>query len=221
MLVTSLPLPTAIVHGYGGGFTNVGSFGAGATTNKVNREQIELVNVEGVLTGYPKNSNVKLITVYAPGCKKGKLILRELEVDEGKRSLFLSAPRSLAEKTKRATIYLKYGSQNLNLAERVHDRWIIHSPHWMLREHTNDNQHSGDALHAFSVKGFGSYWLVETESLEETNSIVSVLPGQSASQIVGGGSSRGFLLWALSAVIFCMVWIGSQCIHRTQRYGNV
>lgn len=195
LLAVSLILFGQPVSGSSGSVAHLGAFTTGAAHDTGSREWVELTASGDLLTGRPKHKAIALITVYAPGCEGGHLILRELQRPDGGRSLLLSAPASLLSKTRRATIYVKYPSKNLVLLEYVEGNWKQRRPQPFRVAAENSPGGLQSDLLAFSVEGLGFYWLVEDKELDV--SMTSLLsPNPSASQLLGGGFSRGLLSFA-------------------------
>lgn len=212
-MAVCLILLSKSVSGSFGGVTNVGSFTKGASGDTGSREWIELMGSDGLLSGQPKHKAIKLITVYAPGTDVGHLILRELKLTDGRKSLLLSAPDSLSKKTIRVTLYVKNNSKNLSLLEYAEGKWIQRNPVSLRVDTEHNNEVLQDDLLAFSVEGFGKYWL-----LEGTPPDLSVASTdthyQSAKVLLGGSISRGLLPLASSFMVLVIGWSISHWIHR-------
>ena len=201
----------------GGGFNHVGTFAASTTDDNTGREWIDLVVTDDLLIGRPKNPSVPLITILAPGADGSHLILRLLEVSDGKRSLLLSAPSFLSKKLQRATIYVNHGSKDLILLKRIDKKWKIRNPQ-PVKVAEPEGFHIGESkLLAFSIKKFGMFWLIESDMLKVPKSSNIILVS-SASSLVGGGFSRGLLPWFLAVLILILALSISQVIHKLERH---
>jgi hypothetical protein len=202
----------------GSGGTSVGAFISGAAENLGKREVVELVDKGGLLAGWPAYNLIKLITIYAPGCDSSHLIIREIELPDGGKSLLLSAPSSLLDKTLRATIYVKHTSTDLVLLEYIRDRWERRKPQLLSITGTVDSKGaSQDTLLAFPVEGIGSYWLLE-------NNASDLVISPPTSKAVSASSSpwtdriyRGLLPWGWSILLLVVGWTISHWIHKTER----
>lgn len=160
LLAGSLILCSQSVSGSTGSAINVGAFTTGAADDTGARERVELVGTGNILSGRPKHESIELITVCAPGCDDGHLILRELEHSDGRRSLLLSAPAPLVKKTRRAMIYIKHPSKNLVLLEYAGGSWQQRRPQpFRVAAQAHYGTPQKDLL-AFSVDGLGLYWLL-------------------------------------------------------------
>ncbi len=215
-ILISLTLNTGFVYSSTGGVTSGGGIISGAKGDAGSREWIELRASGDLLAGRPKNRDIELITIYAPGIDKSHLILREMKLPGGRRSLILSAPDKLARKTLRSTIYLKHDSLNIVLLENISGRWIERKPQaiWMTEEVRSGNPR--DVLLAFTVEKFGSYRVQEgkSQSLGET---YSTSKDQSASSLFGGGYTSGVMPWVGAFLLLGMGWTLSRWIHGIER----
>jgi hypothetical protein len=217
LLVFSLSLGSQPVNATSGGGTNIGVFTTGAANDTGSREWIALTGTDGFLSGWPRHTSIAFIVVYAPGADDGHLILRELESSGGRRSLLLSAPSTLVEKTRRVTLYVKHHSENLILLERTKTNWTPRSPQPIRIAVGGGDGATQEDLLAYSVAEFGLYWLVEES--EESGVYVSSIIAQdtSASQLLGGGISRSVLPWGWSVLLLAVGWSMSRLIHRISR----
>lgn len=199
-----------------GGTTGPGPMVLGTDDHNGSREWVDLVETGDLLVGRPKNGSIELIMVQAPEASSGSLILRELNLPEKGRLLHLSAPASLAEKARRVTIFVRDPSKNLVLLEWVEGQWKerepqpvpIASEEFLLRR-------EGQLL-AFSVSGFGSYWLVP-DALVGPVIAESEGPDGWPSRLFGGGIVRAFSTWIWALVLLAIGWILSGWTHRMER----
>lgn len=216
LLAVSLMLCSQPVSATSGSATSVGAFLTGAAVDTGSREWIDLVGVGGLLSGRPKRTSLTLITVYAPGCESGHLLLRELVSSEGRRSLLLTAPAPLVEKTRRVTLYVKSLSKQLVLLEYIEGSWQYRRPQPMRVAAKDSHDASQEDLLVFSVARLGLYWLLEDHAPELSVSTIGPLD-PSASHLLGGGVSRGFLPWVWSVVLLILGWAISHWVHRAQQ----
>ncbi|MCD4754379.1 MAG: hypothetical protein K8R75_01050 [Deltaproteobacteria bacterium] len=198
----------------GSGTSIVALFG-GASDDTGSREWVELVGTHGLLCGRPKHKSIELIAVYAPGCDKGHLILRELEISEGKTFFSFSVPASLLKKTARATIHVKGHNKDLVLLEYAQGSWKKRRP---LRFSVAADDGYEDLL-VFSVEGLGLYCLQERDlPVSSASSVIS--NDSSASSLLGGDVYRGLLPLILSVVALVVCWSISRWIYRTEQYAG-
>ena len=208
------------VYGSTGGVTTVGAFSGAANDDTGARQWVMLCGTSGLLCGTPNHKLLKLITVYAPGRDSGHLILRELKLPDGKRSILLSAPKSLMEKTLRATIYLKASSMNSELLERIGDKWVLRHPVQLNFASENSQGAADSDLLAYPVKRIGLYCLSESNSSELVGPLA--VPGDtSGSRSLGGSVTRGFLPWVSAALLLLIGWVVSYCLHIVEREKEV
>jgi hypothetical protein len=195
---------------------SVGTFLTGAADDTGSREWVELVGVSGLLSGRPKRASLQLITVYAPGCNSGHLLLRELVSSDGSRSLLLTAPTSLVEKTRRVTLYVKSLSKQLVLLEYIEGSWQHRRPQPLRVVAKDSHDASQEDLLVFSMAGLGLYWLLEAHAPEGSVATLGPLD-PSASRLLGGDMSRGLLPLVWSVVLLTLGWAISRWLHRAQR----
>lgn len=208
------------VYGSSGGVTAVGAFSSAANDDTGSRQWVTLRSAGGLLCGTPNHKVIDLITVYAPGMDSGHLILRELELPDGKRSILLSAPNSLMEKTLRATIYMKASSRNSVLLEHVGGKWEHSHPVQLSLASENSHEAAHRDLLAYPVKGIGLYCLSESNSSELVGPL-EVPADTSASRALGGSVTRGFLPWVSAALLLLIGWAISYCLHIFERAKGV
>src|SRR2546425_297868 len=101
LLIATLCLRSQFASGTGVPVTSGGAFIKGAADDLVQREWVGLEQRNGLFTGWPADSSVGLITIYAPGADADHLILRELVSAGRSHTILLSAPESLKRNTKR------------------------------------------------------------------------------------------------------------------------
>lgn len=220
LLAVTLLVSSQPARGSGGFGTSIAAFSTGACNDTGSREWVELTRTYGLLCGRPKHKSIELITVYAPGCDEGHLILRDLKGPDGRTILLFSAPANLMKKTVRATIYVKGHSKDLALLEHVEEDWKRHRPQ-MFRV-AADDAHEGSQqnfLLAFSLDGLGLCCLQEQDSSVSPASS-NISHNTSASSLLGGGISRGLLPLALSLVALLGGVAVSRWIHRTEQYAG-
>ena len=134
LLAVTLLVSSQPARGSGGFGTSIAAFSTGACNDTGSREWVELTRTYGLLCGRPKHKSIELITVYAPGCDEGHLILRDLKGPDGRTILLFSAPANLMKKTVRATIYVKGHSKDLALLEHVEEDWKRVTPMKVLNK---------------------------------------------------------------------------------------
>jgi hypothetical protein len=216
LLAISLMLRSQPVSAIGGNATNGGAFMTKAAHDTGLREWVTLVAAGALLRGWPKHSSIALITVYAPGADSGHVIVRETVASDGKRSLLFNAPASLAQQTLRMTVYVKHHSKSLVLLADEEGRWKLRRPQSMRVASAGGHGASPDHLLAFSVEGFGVYWLLGGDISGESRT-VSTFQETAASSLVGGGLSRGVLPWLCSGLLLLAGWAMSRFIHRIEQ----
>lgn len=216
LLALSLLLCTQPASGSTGSTTSAGAFLTKAVDDFGAREWVELLSTGGLLSGQPRHPSIELITVHAPGCKTGHLILRKQKLADGRQSLLLSAPAPLARKTRRITIYVKHPSQHLILLEYVGGSWKPRRPQSFRITVEDDLASSQENLLAFAVEGFGPYWLLNSNS--------SIVPASSsttqdlwASPSLSRDIFRGVLPWVSSILLLVVCWSISRFVHRIER----
>jgi len=202
--------------GSGGFGTSIVTFSTEACDDTGVREWVELAGTSGLLCGRPKHKSIQLITVYAPGCDKGHLILRELEAPDASTLLLFSAPASLMKNILRATIYLKGYRENLILFEYVGGIWRRRTPQQVCVAATGGREASQEPLLAFSVEGLGLFSLREQHQAVTTATTVG-LPATSASSLLSGSTSHGLLPLGFSIVLLSVSWMLSRWIHWTEQ----
>jgi hypothetical protein len=216
LLAISLILFSQPVIGSGGGITSVGPFTKGTAGDTGSREWVDLVGKGGLLIGRPNHNIIKLITVYAPGLNKGHLILREIGLPDGKKSLLLSAPDYLLEKTQRATLYVKHHSINMSLLEYDGAKWKQRNPLSLRVDKENNNEVFQEKLLAFTVDGLGLFYLLDGNPSDLTLSNM-LLPYPSANALLGGGLPRGLLPWMAAVLLLIGGWVISKLLYTMER----
>ena len=211
LLVSAQP-----TSGSGGFGTSIVALSTEACDDTGVREWVELAGTSGLLCGRPKHKSIQLITVYAPGCDKGHLILRELEAPDASTLLLFSAPAPLMKNILRATIYLKGYHENLTLFEYVGCIWRRRTPQQVCVAATGGREASQEPLLAFSVEGLGLFSLRDQDKAVPTATTVG-LPTTSASSLLSGSPSRGLLPLGFSIVLLAGSWMLSRWIHWTEQ----
>ena len=182
---------------------NVGGFAGGISADTGSREWVEVTPRTGdIFSGRPKNSDVALITIYAPGARAGHVLLRQIDAPDGKRALLLTAPTKFAQMARRATIYLRGATEDLVLLELVNRQWQSRIPQRIWTEGLMDFPKSGQELLAFTVNQFGVYWIVPSSHKDS----LSIQPGPetgTARYLLGGTTSRAFsaVAWAVLLLV--------------------
>lgn len=202
-----------------GGTTGPGPMVMGTDDNNGSREWVHLEEKGDLLVGRPKNGSIEWITVHAPKAEGGSLILRELHFPEKGTIFLLSAPASLTEKVRRATLFVRDRSKNLTLLEWVEGQWTKRKPQPVPV--ASDAFPSGDEgeLLAFSVSGLGSYRLVP-EALAGLIVAESDGPNGWPNQLFGGGALKAFSTWIWALLLLVIGWILSGWMHRMERRGE-
>jgi hypothetical protein len=215
LLTASLFLFIDPAFGSFGGANNIGPFNRGATGDSGLRELIHLKGRDGLLSGKPQNSAIKLITVYAPGAETGHLILRERKLEDGTKSLLLTVPDRLSERTVRATIYAKKSSMTLSLLEHVDGKWRHNSPVVLRVNAENGDEAMQDDLLVFSLRTLGNCFLLEGDA----PSFVAASADsdyRSASVPLGGAIRRGVLPVVVACLLLAIGWVISEWLHKKQ-----
>lgn len=205
--------PTSASGGFG---TSIVTFSTEACDDTGVREWVELAGTSGLLCGRPKHKSIQLITVYAPGCNNGHLILRELEAPDVSTLLLFSAPAPLMKNILRATIYLKGYHENLTLFEYVEGIWRRRTPQQVYVGETGGREASQEPLLAFSVEGLGLFSLREQDKAVPTATTIN-LPATSASLLLSGSTLRGLMPLCFSIVLLSVSWMLSRWIHWTEQ----
>ena len=199
----------------GGGATSGGAFLKGGTDDPVGRERVPLVGTDGLFTGRPKHSSIRLITVYAPGAEGDHLILREIVFPDGTTSLLLSAPPALTDRARRVAVFLRRDASKVGLLEYEDGHWTRRTPH-LLQVTGTPGAVEDDQLAAFVMTRLGSSWLLDNPAL--TRSSLSAVPRDpSSSSLVGGGIGRGILPWVCALLLLLVGSAVSRVAHRAER----
>lgn len=211
-------LMSSYVHASTGSGTTAGAFLTGMANDTGVRERIELIPSGDLLIGRPTRSSVALLSVYAPGSKSGHVILRELQLLDGrKKSLLLTAPSPLGSQIRRVTIYVRHPSKDLVLFEPVGAVWEQREPHRIHVTVGEDESATTQDLLAFSPNGLGHYWLLDSTMIGLQSPF---LPNPSARELLGGSMNRAVLPWTWSLVLLVASWVASLWIHNRQRQGE-
>lgn len=216
LIIAALILCIQPVFGSGGGAINVGTLTTGANVCSDAREWIELHYAGGLLIGNPDRESVELITVYAPGCYEGHLILRVLELPDGRSYLLLTAPGSLSKKTLRATIYVRHNNADLMLFEYIAGNWQYRKPYLIRTTNTRSRREFEDVLLAFSVKELGAYWILPGNSPGFPD-CSNIPQHHSPSSLFGGGIYGGMRPWMWAVLLLGIGWFLSHWMHRIER----
>jgi len=199
IVVSCMIMINQTVWGSVGSIINVGAMNSGVSLNTGTRELIELNQKDGMLIGWTKNKNIKLVTVFAPGSGKGHIVLREITLADGKKSFYLSAPDSLIKKVRRATIYFEHQSNDAVLYEYIRGEWKERKPTLISISNKDNEKHNREYLLAFSVERLGLYWLFEGNAVNAAS-----LHYPSANMLFGGSIYRGLFSWTW-AIIFLAI----------------
>ena len=201
------------------GVISAGGYATASSGETGSRELIRLTKAGDLLVGRPKQSDIELITVDAPGMVEGHVIIRDISHADGSKSLLLAAPESFSGSTKRATIYVKNHSEKVVLLKHDGTSWIRHLPQAIEVIDTKERHSSHYSFLAFPVNGFGSFWLLDAAEAHDTRTI-AIPAGPSAEQLLGGGFSRGILLCVCAILLLSLGWAISKRTHKIEEMAS-
>ncbi|MCP4041883.1 MAG: hypothetical protein GY731_07980 [Gammaproteobacteria bacterium] len=219
MLAICLYTVTQPVSATTGSVTSSGAFSAGISHDTGWRERVELTGADGLFAGWPTHPSIVLLTVYAPDVDAGQVILRDLQRPDGTRSILLTAPESLREKTRRVTIYLHRSATEAVILESVGGRWQRREPLPLRVSMPNQSGMVTEELLAFSVSGLGHYWLVEGQ-LPSRPPNTEAPADHPADSLPGGDTFRALETITAAIVLLLVGWAASHWTHRLETHAG-
>ena len=150
--------------------------------------------------------------------KAANLILRELETQNGLRSVLLASSDALENHLRRVTIYTRGTNTDMVLLEQRGETWQHHTSQMM--KYTSDIEGLGDLkLLAYPLQRLGLYWMPNPSSPVENRNIRPPLE-PTASALLGGDISRGLLPWFLSGLLLIVIMSLSHWVHAIENRSN-
>ncbi len=214
LLAITLAIGGSVASGSGlGAITGPGS-GVGSHDTGL-RELVSLQPMGNFLIGRPVGGLIELIVIDAPGHrgKETHLMLRELETQNGLRSLLLAAPDTLEDRLRRITIYVRGTSADTVLLEQRGKLLERHLPQ-AIQSASNVGSFGDLQLLAYPLERLGHYW-ISSANASGTSSEPPIEP--TASALLGGGVSRGLLPWGLSGLLLIVIMSLSHWVHAAEK----
>ncbi len=193
------------------GMATTGGFTQGVEENSSQRQLVRLSGHDGLLSGQPKESIVELITIeLADDADVVNLILREIELYDGRRTLLVGAPSLLESQLVRMTLYLKGSIEKPVLLEDTGAHWAPRQPQTVRVGHDGSPD---ETLSAFAFRRPGSFWVLSGMAHSAIVPYGSHAVSISASSLVGGGLGRAFWHWVWAIVVLASLWLTSMLWH--------
>ena len=193
----------------------IGAFRIGFSELTGAREWVPLEKSNGMLTGYPSNDSIKRISVSAPNLKRSHVILRELETQDGRRSILLTAPENLRANTQEVILHIT-DAQGLALFEQTNEGWEKHLPHPLDLNNEKERLLFYEGVTIFSPRHLGFYWLVDSAS-SFTPEVSYFTQGPSAKSLMQGSILWGFFPIIAAISFLAGAWGVSHWIHKIVR----
>lgn len=190
-------------------------FSGGSAADTGARERIELEPAGTLLTGRARISSVERIALLAPGVDRGHLLLREIELADGRRSLLLSAAPRIASKIERATLFMRLPSAHWVVDESAGGQVLRHVPQRIAADAELADSEANGELFAVAVRGLGPFWLLDKPT---PNAAAHPVPAEehSARTLLGADAGHAWLPIAAALLLLMLAHAGSAWVHRTE-----
>ena len=198
--------------GSGGSVISAGVFG-GQGGDTGHRQLIALERKGAVLCAIPENSPVRLITIDAPGVKRGHVILRELAIAGEKTSLLVSVPADIGPHIRRAILYLSPAYGKGACYQELDTGWRRVDPIRMIAPSLFHGQGGSEALWACPVERLGHFVFSPPSPQTELGSPPTE---EKAVSIPMGSVRKGVYPWICAGLFFITIGVLSYMIHHME-----
>jgi hypothetical protein len=200
-----------IAHASTVGVTNGTLLGGGGGADTGLRDRIELQVAGDLLAGRASNTVVRRIVLSAPGATGGQIIVREVPLPDGRRSLHIAAAPDLVTRTQRATVYLDLPPGDWVVAETAeHGLPVQHTPHRVAAEDGVGGAKAAAELHAVVLRRLGPIWVMPGPSASAT----SGANDHSARTLLGAGAWTAWLPVIAALALLALARSASRWAHR-------
>jgi hypothetical protein len=205
----------ALGWGSGGSMVSSGAFNRLSGNDTGYRQFIKLQDNGDSFIAKPVKSSIRLITLKAPGLKKGTLIIREIDLPNKEKSVLITAPKKACSQIKRATIFLSPPSNTFFFYQEDEDGWQEIQPTRLIAVEESKRR-TTDGIWAYPVDQLGHFRLSQNP-LSVTEDRMS---GIKNNLFPMGSLHTGIFPTICAGVVFLFVSILSYVIHKIECIGT-